>query len=84
VAPYAEEPLAQSGQCGAWCGVPELLPGHHRDGAVRDRFNAVVERHEVARELTMRLLAVVFVVVGPTGSGWIMTGQATPRQYCRI
>jgi voltage-gated potassium channel len=36
---------------------------------VRARFNAFVERHEVAWELTMGFLAVVFVVVGYAGDG---------------
>src|SRR4051794_5522720 len=31
---------------------------------MRDRFNAFVERHEVAWELTMALLAVIYVAVG--------------------
>src|SRR6478752_1119833 len=31
---------------------------------MRDRFNGFVERHEVAWELTMALLAVVYVAVG--------------------
>jgi hypothetical protein len=30
-----------------------------KEPRMRDRFNAFVERHEVARELTMALLAVV-------------------------
>jgi voltage-gated potassium channel len=36
---------------------------------VRARFNAFVERHEVAWELTMGFLAVVFVIVGYAGEG---------------
>jgi voltage-gated potassium channel len=42
---------------------------HTREGAVRARFNAFVERHEVAWELTMGFLAVVFVIVGYAGEG---------------
>jgi len=36
---------------------------------MRARFNAFVERHEVAWELTMGFLAIVFVVVGYAGEG---------------
>ncbi len=35
-----------------------------RCAGMRDRFNAFVERHEIAWELTMAVLAIVYVIVG--------------------
>ena len=45
---------------------------------MRDRFNAFVDRHDIAWELAMALLAVVYVAVGFALDDPPLQGMAPP------